>query len=263
MRVALTAIEWATKFTAAGQKLTFGTFGALYASRFGGGGRFAITAKFACPFTGRVLHTGQEVTKAPFAYGHRAATNITGHIRHGNQITGTITAFDSNVTVAVTVEVAGEIAFGVMVTAHKFTLATKAHHQHATLTFGAGQTRRNINPYARIGDNRVVKWLIKCPDNGHPRGIAVGNGIEVFFHIRRKFIVDDIGKITDQQISHRHSQYGRCKALIGCFDIFAIDNRCDGGGIGRWSANPEAFELFDEAGITKAWQWFSEVLVGG
>ena len=263
MRVALTAIEWATKFTTASQKLPFDTFGALYAGGFRRCGGFAITAKFACPFTGRVLHTGQEVTKAPFAYSHRATTNITGHIRHGNQITGTITAFDGNITFAVTVEVAGEIAFGVMVTAHKFTLATKAHHQHATLTFGAGQTRRNIDTLARIGDNSVVKWLIKCPDNGHPRRIAVGNGIEIFFHIRRKFIVDDIGEIADQQISHRHPQYRRGKALIGCFDIFAIDNRRDGGGIGRRPANPEALELFDEAGITKAWQWFGKVLVGG
>ncbi len=231
MWVALTPIEWATKFTTASQELTFDTFGALYAGRFRRCGGFAITPQFARPFAGRVLHTGQEVAKAPFAYGHRATTNITGHIRHGNQITGAITAFDGDVTVAVTVEVAGEIAFGVMITAHKFTLATKSHHQHATLTFGARQTRCNIDTLARIGHNRIVKWLVKCPDNRHPRRIAVGNGIEVFFHIRRKFIVDDIGEIADQQISHRHPQHRRGKALIGCFDIFAVDDGRDGGGI--------------------------------
>ena len=192
-----------------------GTLGALHASWFGGSGRFTITPQFARPFAGGVLHTGQEVAKAPFADRHRATTNITGHIRHGNQITGAIAPFDGNVTVAVTVEVASEITFGVMIAPHEFALATKPHYQHAPFAFGAGETRFDINPYARIGDNGVVKRFVEGPNHRHPRGITVGDGIEVFFHVRREFIVNDIGEIADQQIGHRHAQHRRGKALIG------------------------------------------------
>ena len=192
-----------------------GTFGALHTGGFGRCGGFAITAKFTRPFAGGVLHTGEEVTKAPFAHRHRATTNITDHIRHGNQITGTITPFNGNIAVAITVEVAGEVTFGVMITPHEFPLATKAYHQHPTFAFGAGEARFNINSDTGIGDNGVVKGFVEGPNHWHPRRVAVGDGIEVFFHVRRKFIVDDIGEIADQQIGHRHPQHRGGKALIG------------------------------------------------
>lgn len=190
------------------------TFRAGHTSWLRGGYRFAIAAKLARAAAFGVFGTRQKVAKAPFTHHHRATAYIAGDIRHYGELAIIGTPFERDVPVFVATKIARKLTFGVAVAAHKFTLAPKAYNQHAAIAFGARQAGTHIHTGTRIGYNRCIKRIIKRAHHGHPWRIAFGNGIEAFFEVRGEFIVDDIGKIIDQQIIDGTAKHRRHKTLV-------------------------------------------------
>ncbi len=84
--------------------------------------------------------------------------------------------------------------------------------------------------------------------------------IEFFLHVAGKAQVHHLGKMIDENVRHLHADFGGEESAFLLFDVAAVLNLADDGGIGAGSADAFFFQRLDQRRFVVTRRRFREVL---
>ncbi len=121
---------------------------------------------------------------------------------------------------------------------------------------------RDLDPlHVRFGGLQLLlKGIVELVEHLRHLFLAGGDVVELVFHLGRELEVENLGKLIDQEVGHRHSQVGRVEAPLFLLDVAAILDRLDDGGVGAWAADGLFFKGLDERGLAVAGRGLGEML---
>lgn len=92
--------------------------------------------------------------------------------------------------------------------------------------------------------------------------LALGDAVQLCFHVRREFHIHDAPEVFLQHIYHQHAQLRGAEVLLLPHHVAPGDDGLDGGGVGAGAADAQLFQQVDKGGFIVAGRRLGEVLFG-
>ena len=162
-----------------------------------------------------------------------------------------------------------ELALGVVLAAHELPVAPELDHQPAGFAafFGAAGTpllQEDLGGLHLVAGilHVLVERVVERAQDGRPSPIALGDVVQLLFHVRREPYVHDFGEQVDQDVGHHHPDVLREQAAVLHASVAAVEQRGDRGCVRRGSSDPVLFQRFHQARLGEARRRLREVLLG-
>src|SRR5579862_416621 len=163
-------------------------------------------------------------------------------------------------------KILNEIAFRIKRTTQKKTVTADALEEFALAALFAGFSGRDtglVGKHLLIGAVEVHdKFFPEFLDGFAPVQLAFLDVVEFFLESRGECDVENVFKTFDEQAGDAFAEHGGREAALIFFDVFALDDGGNDGGVGGGPADALLFQVFNQRGFGIAWRRLSEMLLG-
>ena len=109
--------------------------------------------------------------------------------------------------------------------------------------------------------NLFLERLPEFVHHRYPLAFAVGDFVELVFEFGGEVVIDVLGEVVGQEFVDDVAGVGGHEAFLLKGNVFAVFERGDNAGVGRWAADAIFFECFNQRGFVVTRRRSGEVLL--